>query len=135
MMMPRTRQGMIFGEPEDPDLASTLGLLEEPSVPGFTGPDEGWPPRIEAADPDDSPVEIQPLPGSLTESLERELRAVVLRDRGVQEGLGRRFAYIGAHGLADKGQESHEVREWHVEFFSYEKNAAINVRVHRAQVV
>lgn len=59
----------------------------------FTGPAEGWPPRVKGVT-NVRQVHSKEMPASLTDEREAEIRDAALRDASVIKLLGTRFAYI-----------------------------------------
>lgn len=114
-------------------------LPEEPPKEGvleFTGPEEGWPPR-----PKDvtnvKEVPWEEIPGSLTDSLEAEIRQAALQDTRVRELLGDRFAYISIYEIElDKESERDPSKPLATKltFFSHTNNVAVEVRIQGLKV-
>jgi hypothetical protein len=102
----------------------------------FTGPREGFPPRPRDMR-DVREVPWQPIRGRLTDELAARLRQTALQDAGVQEQLGRRFAYIGTEEAEPpKGRELDDAgRRATVTFYSYTHRTTVEVDLQRDKVV
>ena len=110
-----------------------LGKLPErpPRLPEmqFSSQQKGWPPmprewqNVRA-------IHVEPLPGSLNDDLERQIRDAALRDPRVQDALGDRFAHIATDPLhIGKGRKTHCTEPFgsRLTFFSHARNVAIEV--------
>lgn len=108
--------------PEQPPKAAVLE---------FTGRAEGWPPQPKGVT-DIALVPWEEIPGSLTDSLEAEIRQAALRDTRVRELLGDRFAYISTDEIElekDRRRDPSQPLATRVTFFSHTNNVAVEVRM------
>ena len=102
----------------------------------FTGPGEGFPPRPRDMS-DVREVPSQPIQGRLTDELTTRLRQIALQDSGVQEQLGKRFAYIGIEEAEPpKGRQFGDVgRRTTMTFYSYTHRTALEIDLQGDEVV
>lgn len=118
--------------------------VPEPVGLKFTGPSEGFPPKV-AGRTNVKPVAWTPIAGRLTEALDAQIRAAVVRDSRVRTLLGERYAHIdtakvdppkrpsapgGPGGIGASGP-----LETLVTFYSYTGNTAVEVRARGLDVV
>ena len=109
-----------------------------PKVPvvEVTGPEEGWPPQPKNV----TNVTLVPwkeIRGSLTDSLEAEIRDAALQDRRVRRLLGKRFAYISTDEIEprkSKRRDSTKPLATQVTFFSHTNNVAVEVTMRGTSV-
>jgi hypothetical protein len=104
---------------------------EAPEVPEleFTGAGEGWPPRPRDQE-EVRELEVEPIPGGLTDALEEEIRSAAINDRRVQEMLGERSVHLttdmrrwGKGRRPDPGLPL----DTRLLFFSHTNNVAVEV--------
>lgn len=122
-------------KPTEPRETSDLPSGEdrpEIDVIEFTGPEDGWPPRVRDVT-DSRAVAWEPLPGALTDELEAELVESLLADAEVRETLGERFALVGAENVyLDKRDADPRYR---FTFYSHSNNLTLQVDVENSERV
>ncbi len=101
---------------------------ESPAFPEeleFSGPESGYPPELVNVT-DIRTVGWEEIPGALTDSLEAELRQIVVDDPQLAGQLGERFTYIDAEELfavkPDDGPA--QPTGYRLAFYSYSNNVA-----------
>lgn len=120
--------------PERPQLPA-----EAPKTPTleFTGPEQGWPPRPKNIT-NLKEVPWQPIPSSMSDSLEAALRQTAAQDARVRDLLSTRYAYIGADEVErdkEAAVDTAGARSYRVTFFSYTRNAAVEATVQSSKVM
>jgi hypothetical protein len=115
--------------------------VPEPVGLKFTGPSEGFPPKV-AGRTNVKPVPWTPIAGRLTEALDLQIRAAVVRDSRVRNLLGARYVHIDTAEVdppkrpsAPGGPGGRGPLETLVTFYSYTGNTAVEVRARGLDVV
>ena len=107
-----------------------------PPVLEFTGPEEGWPPRVKGAS-DFRLLPLQEIPTARNEKAEAQLRTAALANPRVRELLGERFAFVSAGEVEPKkGADSRPAGSPVVRltFFSHAHNTAVEVLMSGSRV-
>jgi len=119
--------------------AATKALpARPPELPGLqeTGAEAAWPPEVKGA----TNVQIvpwSPVPGSLTDGLEAQMRQAALQDARVRRELGARFAFLGVDEIEapkDRARRPSDPVPARVHFFSYANNVAVEATMAGARV-
>jgi len=108
-----------------PEQVPAIPVLQE------TGPDSGWPPQVAGATNIHS-VPWVPIPGSLTDSLEANLRRIAEGDSRVRQALGTRFTFLGADEIdlpKNEERKPGQALPIRLTFFNYDGNIAVEVRM------
>ncbi len=109
-------------DPKPPGLTSSKTVQ-------VTGPEVGWPPKPKGVTMF-TQVGDTPIPGSLTDAVEAQIRQAVVQDPAVRQALGSRFAFITIDEIEPpKGGRRDPAAPvpTRVTFFSHQNNVAVEV--------
>ncbi|HEX5721053.1 MAG TPA: hypothetical protein VF179_33180 [Thermoanaerobaculia bacterium] len=115
--------------------------VPEPVGLKFTGPSEGFPPKVQGRT-NVRPVPWTPIAGRLTEALDTQIRAAVVRNSRVRGLLGARYVHIDTAEVDPPKRQSGPggpggsgPLETLLTFYSYTGNSAVEVRARGLEVV